>query len=977
MLVSRTLASLSYRTFLFLSSLLLLAAGRSDAQSPAMDPGLIEQDFVLQDVTRHLDGSALPRWRGASSTKEDAQGGCDGVKDGAYGFHTAEDAHPWWQVDLGHTAAIDRAVVYNRCDGNVQRRTSRLQIALSANGTDWSLAYQHSGEPFGGVPDGQPLVADLNGATARWVRVQLPEKGYLHLDEIEIYARGSAANLALGKPADQSSISPWSKMRSSATAPAPVTAVAEYHVTEAIERGLRLAASLSLQGADVANEIAELQSQAARPVAADARQRREDYLRVRGMVRSMALKNPLLDFDDILFVKRAPGSFTHMSDENYGWFSRPGGGLCILENFKSDSPQVRCLTESLPPGTVHRPDLSYDGQRVLFAYCRHYPGLSDEPNKLDKANVPEDAFYHLYEVNLDGTGLRRLTHGKYDDFDGRYLPDGRIVFLSTRRGRYVQCNEQTAALSSDGAQGDCYVRCGGGPERPVAVYTLHVINADGTGLQQISAFEMFEWTPHVDDQGRILYARWDYVDRYNMPYMSLWSTMPDGTNPQAVYGNYTQNPHCVFEARNIPGSHKLIFTACGHHAMIGGSLVLLDPTRAADGETAMQRLTPEVCFPEAEDWPHTYFANPWPLSEEHYLACWSGSPLPPGVPRPHWAMPGPVNDLGIYLFDAFGNLNLLYRDPQISSMFPLPLRARPRPPIAAQRGVQPTDDEGQVLVLNVYQGLEPVLPIRIEQLRIVGVPAKTHPTMNFPAMGITRDDPGKFVLGTVPVEADGSAYFTVPSGVAFFLQALDERGVAVQTMRSATYVQPGQSFSCIGCHEHRSSSPPNARANAAFRAPSPITPGPEGSWPLDYTVLVQPVLEQHCVRCHQPGTDGAQWDLTRDRSYTTLIDYGTPSLRTHVQARYQAGKSVAGEGAAQTNALWRLLNAGHYEVQLDPEAAERLMIWMDTYGQLRGAFDAHQEEELLRLRQRLLSAAQTRTDAAQGRAIVLRGSVRQ
>ena len=367
-----------------------------------------------------------------------------------------------------------------------------------------------------------------------------------------------------------------------------------------------------------------------------------------------------------------------MSDENYGWFSRPGGGLCILENFKSDAPQVRCLTESLPPGTVHRPDLSYDGRRVLFAYCRYYPGLSDEPNKLDKANVPEDAFYHLYEVNLDGTDLRRLTHGKYDDFDGRYLPDGRIVFLSTRRGRYVQCNQETAALSSDGAQGDCYVRCGGGPERPVAVYTLHVINTDGTGLQQISAFEMFEWTPHVDDHGRILYARWDYVDRYNMPYMSLWSTMPDGSNPQAVFGNYTQNPHCVFEARNIPGSNKLIFTACAHHAMIGGSLVLLDTTKGTDGETPMTRLTPEVCFPESEGWPHTYFANPWPLSEEHFLVCWSSTPLPPGVPRPQWGMAGPVNDLGIYLFDAFGNLNLLYRDPQISSMFPLPVRPRPR-----------------------------------------------------------------------------------------------------------------------------------------------------------------------------------------------------------------------------------------------------------------------------------------------------------
>ena len=301
--------------------------------------------------------------------------------------------------------------------------------------------------------------------------------------------------------------------------------------------------------------------------------------------------------------------------------------------------------------------------------------------------------------------------------------------------------------------------------------------------------------------------------------MSLWSTMPDGSNPQAVFGNYTQNPHCIFEARNIPGSNKLIFTACGHHAMIGGSLVLLDTTKGTDGETPMTRLTPEVCFPEAEGWPHTYFANPWPLSEEHYLVSWSSSPLPPGVPRPQWGMPGPTNDLGIYLFDAFGNLNLLYRDPQISSMFPLPVRPRPRPPIASHRTFEPQADEGHVLVLNVYQGLAGIPAGSIRKLRIVGVPAKTHPTMNFPAMGITRDDPGKFVLGTVPVEADGSAFFAAPSGVAFFVQALDEQGMAVQTMRSATYVQPGQSFSCIGCHEQRSSSPPNAVAAAALPRP--------------------------------------------------------------------------------------------------------------------------------------------------------------
>jgi hypothetical protein len=645
-----------------------------------------------------------------------------------------------------------------------------------------------------------------------------------------------------------------------------------------------------------------------------------------------------------------PGQFTHMSDQYYGWWSRPGGGLYVLEDFKSDEPKLRCLTPDFPPGSVLRPDLSYDGTKVLFAYAKHYPGLKDQPDKLNKDNVPEDAFYHLYEMNLDGTGLQRLTHGKYDDFDGRYLPDGRIVFLSTRRGSSIQCGPASAAASADGQSPDCYVRCGGGPERPVAVYTLHVISADGSHLEPISPFENFEWTPSVDQDGRILYARWDYVDRYNMPYMSLWSTMPDGTGARAVFGNFTTDPHCIFEARSIPGSGRLIFTASGHHAFTGGSLVLLDPNRASDGEAAMTRLTPEVVFPEAEGWPQTYFADPYPLSENHYLVAWSASPLPPGTPRPQWGMPGPPNDLGLYLFDTFGNLQLIYRDPAISSMDPLPVRPRPKPP----RISSPVDlagrQEGRMLVADVYQGLPSIPRGTIRELRLVGIPAKTHPTMNYPAIGITRDDPGKFVLGTVPVEEDGSAYFHVPSGVGFFLQALDSEGRTVQTMRSATYVQPGQTYTCVGCHEPRNTSPGNFATAAVRREASKIAPGPEGSWPLDFRSLVGPVLEKQCVACHKPGTEGAAFDLTPEKAYDSMVGYGKPSLAEHVRARYSAGRSVAGACASTVSPLVKLLKEGHYDVKLDRDEWLRLYTWMDTYAQRQGSFSEDQENRLRQLR---------------------------
>jgi len=721
---------------------------------------------------------------------------------------------------------------------------------------------------------------------------------------------------------------------------------------QVLQRGRQLGESLRRLGANVEeplHALAETEKSWQRlpPGASDAA-RRDLYLQARTCLRRLALANPLLDFDDLLFVKRVPGTFCHMCDQYYGWFSRPGGGLFVLEGFKTAAPRLRCLSDALPPGSVLRPDISADGRKALFAHCKYYPRLAGEPNKQDKANVPEDAFYHLYEVGLDGSGLRRLTRGKYDDFDGRYLPDGRIVFLSTRRGQDVQCLKASLADGPAGALPDSYVRCGGDASRPVAVYTLHTMDADGKNLVHISPFESFEWTPSIDQQGRILYARWDYVDRFDMPFMKLWATRPDGSNALAVWGNFVSNPYSTFEPRSIPGSQKIICTASAHHGITAGSLVLLDPRKGSDSGAGLTRLTPEVCFPESEGMPRSYFAGPYPLSEEHYLVSWSAQPVPNGVPQ--------ANDLGLYLFDVFGNLTLLYRDADIGSETPLPIKRRQPPPQLPSVAPGDAAPEGRVLLVNVYDGLGSVAPGTIRRLRLVGVPPKTQPNMNSPVLGVTARDPGKFVLGTVPVEKDGSAWFRAPAGVTLFFQALNQDGVAVQTMRSGTYVQPGETTSCTGCHEPRTRSPAAASFPlAARREPSKITPGVEGSWPLDYQVLVQPVLDEHCLSCHQPGGKAPRFDLTAAKSYVTLLDYGKPSLRQHVQSRYQDARSIAGAGAAATNALWPLLERGHYGVQLRPDDRQRLLTWMDTYGQRLGSYDKAQERQLLELRRRLAS----------------------
>jgi hypothetical protein len=232
-----------------------------------------------------------------------------------------------------------------------------------------------------------------------------------------------------------------------------------------------------------------------------------------------------------------------------------------------------------------------------------------------------------------------------------------------------------------------------------------------------------------------------------------------------------------------------------------------------------------------------------------------------------------------------------------------------------------------------------------------------QPHMNTPQLGLTADDPGKVLLGTAPVAEDGSAHFQVPSGVNLFLQALDEKGVAVQTMRTVTYVQPGQTLACMGCHEHRATAPLNNHTLAARREPSRLAPGPDGTWPFRFDKLVGPVLDAKCVSCHNASAAdkaAAKFDLTPQRSYEALVAYGKPSLRDHVRKRYYEGRSIVNDGAAQTSALLAYLDrdAVHRPL-LSAADRERMVIWMDLYAQRAGSFSEQQERELSELRIKL------------------------
>ncbi|MCC6417157.1 MAG: PD40 domain-containing protein, partial [Gemmataceae bacterium] len=289
------------------------------------------------------------------------------------------------------------------------------------------------------------------------------------------------------------------------------------------------------------------------------------WLQVHSLRRRIALRNPLAQTGSIVFAKQVPGSFSHQLTQYLGRFARPGGGLFVLEEPGQSMKCRQLVADALPEGSYQHPDVSHDGKRVLFSYCQVAATARSW-------NAHSHLHYHLYEVGADGSGLKQLTEGDFNDFSPRYLPNGQLVFISTRRGGWH--------------------RCGGRPGEGCENHTLALANADGSSPRPISFHETQEWDPSVLDDGRILYTRWDYVDRHAVFYQQLFTCRADGSATATFYGNNTFNPVGTWEARQVPGSRRVMATAGAHHAMTAGSIILVDPSRGVDGPAPLTRLTP-------------------------------------------------------------------------------------------------------------------------------------------------------------------------------------------------------------------------------------------------------------------------------------------------------------------------------------------------------------------------------------------------
>jgi hypothetical protein len=730
--------------------------------------------------------------------------------------------------------------------------------------------------------------------------------------------------------------------------------------TRALYEDLKAQTDLATAG----EQLAALEK-SARPVKEDDDDSRlELFKQAQALRRTIALANPLLKpISKLLFITREalpPDEFNfgnHMCDQYFGFHATvhgttQGNGLYVLENPWSDAPAARTLIadsvieagarkgQKLGNGGFLSPELSFDGKQILFCYTDGEPQIRVWNEKTT---------FHIFRCNADGSRLVQLTDGIVNDLEPCWLPNGRITFISERRGGFGRCHG-----------------------RPVPSFTLHTMFEDGTDIVRLSPHETNEWQPSVDNSGMIVYTRWDYVDRGFNQAHHAWTTFPDGRDARAINGNTHASqrtaPHMQMNVRAVPGSPKYVAIAAGHHTEARGSVLLIDPTVADDDAMAqVKRVTPDQLFPEAEyyfDRGSGAYAAPWPLSEKYFLCVYDGD-----ANAQYGSIDTAKRRYAITLLDVFGNKIPIYSHPQISCLDPMPLHPRARPPVLAHATLvgRPRLDNGEapalipedqlpklakVGLINVYNTRRPFPEgTKIKALRIWQVLPKTTPNADHPRIGMGSQKGAKLVLGTVPVEEDGSAFWEQPVNVPVLFHALDENGCAVQGMRSVSYTAPGETLMCNGCHDQRVGSartPPKASPLAMKRAPSKIQPETDGTNPFHFARLVQPVLDAKCMTCHGEKRTGKAPDLRRgdflkspDLWFTSFTNL-KPFVKFYDSASWTEPYTIPGQFGAKGSKLYAMLKAGHKDVKLTGDEMRRLVIWMDS----NGLFHGHDQELL-------------------------------
>ncbi len=620
--------------------------------------------------------------------------------------------------------------------------------------------------------------------------------------------------------------------------------------------------------------------------------------------------NPLLD-NDILVSRfqlasdarrvMAPGLGTQSNNWSNQESARRTGftsEIAVISNLRQEA-QVRSVYATENGSPISDLRLHWSGDKAMFT------------------GVQEDGRWNVYEADIVNGGAKKLMEIPEEDielYDGTYLPDGRIIVTSNIGYQGVPCVS------------------GSDPVGNMILYTPETKN-----FRRVTFDQDANWNPTITNDGKVMYTRWEYTDLTHYYSRIVMSMNPDGTEQRALYGSGYMFPNSVFDMQSIPGhSSAFVGIISGHHGVArSGRLILFDPNKSRKGAAGMLQEIPyrgreieELVKDRLVDgvWPQ--FIKPMPLDDKYFLVA---------------AKLSPESLWGVYLVDIFDNVTCLYEAEGEGFISPVSLRQNPTPPAIPDK-VNLTDTEATIFIQDIYEGegLPGVPRGTVKELRIFTYEyayLETKSDHNW--HGIQSGWDLKRMLGTVPVESDGSAIFKVPANTPIAIQPVDENGAAIQWMRSWFTGMPGEVVSCIGCHEDLNQIAMPKRVVASSMQPRSITPPEGGIRSMTFDLEIQPILDRACVACHDGGNAFDLSDNSKDQ-----FGYGKSYLNFHPYIHRQGGEGDQTvlnpyEYHPNTSELVRILKKGHYNVELTDKEWRTLYNWIDFNAPDKGYFNAN------------------------------------
>ncbi|MCL2742796.1 MAG: SUMF1/EgtB/PvdO family nonheme iron enzyme [Planctomycetaceae bacterium] len=686
------------------------------------------------------------------------------------------------------------------------------------------------------------------------------------------------------------------------------------------------------------------------PKNADARKQFEDILR------EAALANPLLDFDKILITRRntqkgwgfvALNAYTNDVINRKGWDNE----LAVIENLRT-TPKLTSLYKHPDTAIMRDVDLNFDGKRILFS------------------SINEQGRWAVFQINIDGSGLKELTPPAQEDvdwFDACYLPEeGYIISASTA-----------------GMQG---LPCENGNRVMVNLYRVNTA-AEPKRARQLTFEQDSDWHPTVMNDGRVLYLRWEYADIPHYMSRILFTMQPDGRQQRAIWGSGSYFPTAYKNPRVIPGQSSMVVgVASGHHTQgtrhgegiaEAGRLILINPEIATKYPFRFDPVSKEWGAPltHLNVFPRTFPKEKTGVIQE--IPGWGEEVVgnvydnQGGAGKYRFAHPYPLNEnyflvsmrtdnqgmFGLYLVDRFDNMTKIMDSPTDSFFQAIPMKEQTRPPVRMDN-TDPSQTTGTMFITDVYEGggLKGVPRGVAKSLRIFAYHFGYRKSGGHESVGMVSSWDIKRILGTVPIEEDGSASFNVPSNTPLSIQVLDKDGRAIQVMRSWTLCMPGEQQSCIGCHETPLEVTPNKRVIAGGKPPRDITPWRGPARPFGYEAEIQPMLESKCISCHNDQTKEKRnmlsfeahktGDWRTDTSYAALNPFfwrtgPEPDLDMLPPMDYHASVSEL----IQRFQKDQFTGKGHYGLQLAPEDWDRFNTWIDLNVPYRGQWTNPEQEK--------------------------------